>query len=108
MFNYYKCNSRSYYFTIDEVETLLIEAGFAKKSISYVHRRTINKKDGIDVPRIFVQAEFIKTEVRMCLNNKVFAQQWRLFEFALAVFSSLMETRLLLLSNIFLYTMMIS
>jgi methyltransferase-like protein 6 len=46
------------------VETLLVEAGFAKKSISYVHRRTINKKDGIDVPRIFVQAEFIKTEVR--------------------------------------------
>jgi methyltransferase-like protein 6 len=48
------------------VETLLIEAGFAKKSISYVHRRTINKKDEIDVPRIFVQAEFTKTEVRMC------------------------------------------
>jgi methyltransferase-like protein 6 len=43
------------------VEKLLIDAGFVKKSISYVHRRTINKKDGIDVPRIFVQAEFTKS-----------------------------------------------
>jgi methyltransferase-like protein 6 len=60
------------------VEKLLVEAGFAKKSISYVHRRTINKKDGIDVPRIFVQAEFTKTDVRLCFIYEFFAQQSRL------------------------------
>ena len=26
----------------------------------YAYRRTVNKKEGIDVPRIFVQAKFVK------------------------------------------------
>ncbi|XP_059475547.1 tRNA N(3)-methylcytidine methyltransferase METTL6 [Neocloeon triangulifer] len=57
--------TRSYYFTTDEIEHMFSKAGFDKKSLSYVHRRTVNKKEQIDVPRIFVQAEFVKN-----LTNK--------------------------------------
>lgn len=35
-------------------------SGFMLEKNSYVHRRTINKKENIDVPRIFVQSKFIK------------------------------------------------
>ncbi|XP_065349368.1 tRNA N(3)-methylcytidine methyltransferase METTL6 [Cloeon dipterum] len=51
--------TRSYYFSIEEVKMIFEEAGFSSKTVNYVHRRTINKKDDVDVPRIFVQAEFI-------------------------------------------------
>ena len=44
----------------DLVETLFHQAGFETLVNEYAHRRTVNKKEGIDVPRIFVQAKFIK------------------------------------------------
>jgi hypothetical protein len=34
------------------------EAGFDVLECQYVHRRTVNKKEGLCVPRIFVQARF--------------------------------------------------
>ena len=46
----------------DFVETLFHQAGFQTLVNEYAHRRTVNKKEGIDVPRIFVQAKFIKPE----------------------------------------------
>jgi len=46
----------------DTVETLFHQAGFQTLVNEYAHRRTVNKKEGIDVPRIFVQAKFIKPE----------------------------------------------
>ncbi|XP_058059173.1 tRNA N(3)-methylcytidine methyltransferase METTL6 isoform X1 [Anopheles bellator] len=52
--------TRSYYFAEDEVATLFRQAGFAVLLNSYIHRRTINAKENIDVPRIFVQGKFQK------------------------------------------------
>lgn len=44
----------------DLVETLFHQAGFETLVNDYAHRRTVNKKEGVDVPRIFVQAKFRK------------------------------------------------
>ncbi|KAL9966165.1 hypothetical protein ACROYT_G024203 [Oculina patagonica] len=46
----------------DLVETLFHQAGFQTIVNEYAHRRTVNKKEGVDVPRIFVQAKFMKPE----------------------------------------------
>ncbi|KAK8747991.1 hypothetical protein OTU49_016260 [Cherax quadricarinatus] len=52
--------TRAYYFMEKEMRVLFEEAGFAVSSIGYVSRQTINKKEGINVQRIFVQAKLIK------------------------------------------------
>lgn len=52
--------TRSYYFAEDEVRDLFRNAGFEVVVNSYIHRRTINPKEKIDVPRIFVQSKFRK------------------------------------------------
>lgn len=49
---------RSYYFSEDELAKLFSEAGFEILMNTYVQRRTINFKEGIDVPRIFVQGKY--------------------------------------------------
>lgn len=54
------CNCRSYYFSIEELELLANSSGFRTLSNDYVHRRTINKKENIDAPRIFIQCKFQK------------------------------------------------
>lgn len=52
--------TRSYFFSLEVVEELFTKAGFVVISNSYIHRKTVNKKEGIDVPRIFVQGKFQK------------------------------------------------
>ncbi|XP_065367776.1 tRNA N(3)-methylcytidine methyltransferase METTL6 [Calliphora vicina] len=52
--------TRSYYFAEQELAKLFEENGFEILSNSYVHRRTLNVKEGIDVPRIFLQGKFRK------------------------------------------------
>ncbi|XP_035915018.1 tRNA N(3)-methylcytidine methyltransferase METTL6 [Anopheles stephensi] len=52
--------TRSYYFAEQEVSELFRQAGFTVLVNSYIHRRTINPKENIDVPRIFVQGKFLK------------------------------------------------
>lgn len=52
--------TRSYYFSLELVKDICTRAGFDIKSNTYVHRRTINKKENIDVPRIFVQTKCVK------------------------------------------------
>ncbi|XP_011494554.1 PREDICTED: methyltransferase-like protein 6 [Ceratosolen solmsi marchali] len=52
--------TRSYFFTIEEVQNLFESTGFKTITCSYIERRTINLKENIDVPRIFVQAKFMK------------------------------------------------
>uniref|UniRef100_A0A182K991 tRNA N(3)-methylcytidine methyltransferase n=1 Tax=Anopheles christyi TaxID=43041 RepID=A0A182K991_9DIPT len=54
--------TRSYYFAEDEVSELFREAGFTVMVNSYIHRRTINPKEKIDVPRTFVQGKYRKPE----------------------------------------------
>lgn len=52
--------TRSYYFAEAEISKLFGENGFDVITNSYVHRRTLNIKEGIDVPRIFLQGKFRK------------------------------------------------
>ncbi|XP_052758848.1 tRNA N(3)-methylcytidine methyltransferase METTL6 isoform X1 [Galleria mellonella] len=52
--------TRSYYFTVEELEKLFTEAGFEILMNTYVQRRTVNFKEGVDVPRIFVQGKYRK------------------------------------------------
>lgn len=51
---------RTYYFSEKEVSNLFQSVGFKVLTCNYVQRRTINFKEKIDVPRIFVQGKFAK------------------------------------------------
>uniref|UniRef100_A0A1B6MLP3 tRNA N(3)-methylcytidine methyltransferase n=2 Tax=Graphocephala atropunctata TaxID=36148 RepID=A0A1B6MLP3_9HEMI len=55
--------TRSYFFAVDFLGKLFQNAGFVIITNSYINRRTVNVKEGIDVPRIFVQAKFQKPTV---------------------------------------------
>ena len=50
----------AYFFEKEEIELLIKKCGFETVSLEYVERRTINKKEGVDVPRIFLQGKFRK------------------------------------------------
>lgn len=45
---------------LEELNNIFAKAGFEVSEASYVERRTVNKKEGIDVPRIFVQGRYSK------------------------------------------------
>ena len=48
----------TYFFTFEEVSNLVDAAGFDVETNDYVERRTVNVKENVDVPRIFVQGKF--------------------------------------------------
>ncbi|XP_050418829.2 tRNA N(3)-methylcytidine methyltransferase METTL6 [Patella vulgata] len=52
--------TRAYYFSLEILEGMMTEAGFIQERNDYVQRNTVNKKEGINVPRIFVQGKFVK------------------------------------------------
>jgi methyltransferase-like protein 6 len=52
--------TRSYYFSVEFLTNVFNEVGFEVISNTYVHRRTVNKKENIDVPRVFIQAKVKK------------------------------------------------
>ncbi|KAK4019709.1 tRNA N(3)-methylcytidine methyltransferase METTL6 isoform X2 [Daphnia magna] len=52
--------TRSYFFSVECLNQLAMEAGFDVFTCHYVNRRTINKKEGVDEPRVFIQGKFIK------------------------------------------------
>ncbi|XP_063704325.1 tRNA N(3)-methylcytidine methyltransferase METTL6 [Culicoides brevitarsis] len=52
--------TRSYYFSTEETQEMYEKAGFSVVCNEYIHRRTINLKEGVDVPRIFVQGKYRK------------------------------------------------
>ena len=52
--------TRSYFFTRDEVASLAEAAGLTLYQNSAVARRTVNKKEGVDVARVFLQAKMYK------------------------------------------------
>jgi len=56
--------TRSYYFSVEQIKELFESVGFETLACSYVERRTVNVKENIDVPRIFVQAKFKKQKKR--------------------------------------------
>ena len=45
---------------LDFVQNLFASAGFEVIENKYIHKRTVNKKEGVDVPRIFLQGKFKK------------------------------------------------
>ncbi|XP_077430693.1 tRNA N(3)-cytidine methyltransferase METTL6 [Vanacampus margaritifer] len=54
--------TRSYFFSKDFLAALFSEAGFRCVANEYVQRETVNKKEGLCVPRVFLQSKFIKIE----------------------------------------------
>lgn len=52
--------TRAFYFSEQFLERLFLDAGYEVVSNEYVCRETVNKKEGICVPRIFVQGKFRK------------------------------------------------
>ncbi|KAJ8939988.1 hypothetical protein NQ314_010928 [Rhamnusium bicolor] len=54
--------TRSFYFSTDYVENMFKDAGFNILLNSYIYRRTVNKREKVDVPRIFVQAKAQKQD----------------------------------------------
>ena len=49
---------------------LFEEAGFVVSSNDYISRQTVNKKEGLCVPRVFVQAKFTKSETNSPESNR--------------------------------------
>ncbi|XP_045169230.2 tRNA N(3)-methylcytidine methyltransferase METTL6-like [Mercenaria mercenaria] len=52
--------TRAFYFSIEKLKEIAEAAGFISASCDYIYRQTVNKKQGLAVPRIFVQAKFVK------------------------------------------------
>lgn len=50
----------TYFFEKEEIQLLMDKCGFETVTLEYVERRTINKKEGVDVPRLFLQGKFRK------------------------------------------------
>ncbi|XP_021370240.1 methyltransferase-like protein 6 isoform X2 [Mizuhopecten yessoensis] len=56
--------TRAFYFTTELLTELVTEAGFIVRECDYVQRETVNKKEGLSVPRIFVQGKFVKPNLK--------------------------------------------
>ncbi|XP_053973431.1 tRNA N(3)-methylcytidine methyltransferase METTL6 [Hylaeus volcanicus] len=54
--------TRTYYFSVEEISNLFESIGFKTLTCDYIQRRTINLKENIDVPRVFVQGKFEKSQ----------------------------------------------
>lgn len=60
--------TRSYFFTLEEMEQLFVGASgngsfFRKAENEYVFRETVNMKEKLRVPRVFIQSKFVRTDV---------------------------------------------
>lgn len=52
--------TRAFYFSEEKLVELVLEAGFEVLESKYVHRETVNRKESVCVPRVFVQGKFAK------------------------------------------------
>lgn len=52
--------TRTYFFTIEELTALANDAGLEIEKIEYCQRKTVNKKEDVDVKRLFLQAVLLK------------------------------------------------
>ncbi|XP_028985294.1 tRNA N(3)-methylcytidine methyltransferase METTL6 [Betta splendens] len=52
--------TRSYFFSKEFLNQLFEETGFQSVATDYVLRETVNKKEGLCVPRVFLQSKFTK------------------------------------------------
>lgn len=51
------------FFPPECLEKLLLESGFKVTANSYVSRKTVNAKENISVPRVYIQGKFLKPEI---------------------------------------------
>ena len=49
----------------EKLAELVTEAGFKVTENRYVQKETVNKKEGLCVPRIFIQGRFIKPVIQV-------------------------------------------
>ncbi|XP_062254893.1 tRNA N(3)-methylcytidine methyltransferase METTL6 [Platichthys flesus] len=54
--------TRSYFFSKEFLAELFADVGFQSDSNDYVLRETVNKKEGLCVPRVFLQSKFTKPD----------------------------------------------
>ncbi|XP_069424706.1 tRNA N(3)-cytidine methyltransferase METTL6 isoform X2 [Ovis canadensis] len=54
--------TRSYFFTGEFLARLFLDAGYEEEVNEYVFRETVNKKEGLCVPRVFLQSKFRKSQ----------------------------------------------
>ncbi|XP_062980498.1 tRNA N(3)-methylcytidine methyltransferase METTL6 [Elgaria multicarinata webbii] len=54
--------TRSYFFTDDFLAELFLSVGYEQVINEYVLRETVNKKEGLCVPRVFLQSKFRKPQ----------------------------------------------
>lgn len=52
--------TRSYFFSLEEAKSIFESAGFEVEQNNFIQRRTINKKEDVDVKRWFIQGKYIK------------------------------------------------
>lgn len=52
--------TRSYFFTDEFLAQLFMDTGYEEVVNEYVFRETVNKKEGLCVPRVFLQSKFLK------------------------------------------------
>ena len=50
----------TYFFTLEEMKVLVESVGFVMEMNELIERRTVNKKENVDVPRIFLQGKYRK------------------------------------------------
>ncbi|XP_032486189.1 tRNA N(3)-methylcytidine methyltransferase METTL6 isoform X2 [Phocoena sinus] len=67
--------TRSYFFTDEFLARLFMDTGYEEEVNEYVFRETVNKKEGLCVPRVFLQSKFRKslknpTPVTPCLGHE--------------------------------------
>uniref|UniRef100_A0A8C3YR36 Methyltransferase 6, tRNA N3-cytidine n=1 Tax=Catagonus wagneri TaxID=51154 RepID=A0A8C3YR36_9CETA len=53
--------TRSYFFTDEFLARLFLDTGYEEEVNEYVFRETVNKKEGLCVPRVFLQSKFRKS-----------------------------------------------
>ncbi|CAH1788855.1 unnamed protein product [Owenia fusiformis] len=63
--------TRAFYFSLDFLKEMFTEAGFNCENIEYVFRETVNRKEGLCVPRIFLQAKFTKPLIAVEGHGKI-------------------------------------
>ncbi|XP_069762716.1 tRNA N(3)-methylcytidine methyltransferase METTL6 isoform X2 [Narcine bancroftii] len=61
--------TRSFYFSDEYVAQLLTSAGYEILVNEYIFRETINKKEGLCVPRVFLQCKFKKSNRKLNTCN---------------------------------------
>lgn len=69
--------TRAYFFTDEFLAQLFVDAGYEEVANEYVFRETVNKKEGLRVPRVFLQSKFQKPAKDPAPTTDCFAEKRR-------------------------------